>query len=319
MYITYGHRVTSNDDPFMVLADEVGGALALAGSLGAGLVDFFPILAYLPSWFPGTYFMNHARKWEPKLEEMLENPFQDLMKKLNQGSAKPCIVTSQLESLERNGGNSIISIGDIKGAARQAYFAGAETTSSVLTVFILAVILHPECQVKAQAELDAVVGPERLPEFGDRHSLPYLECLLHETLRQVERFIDRIDGKLNAVRTKAIPHLAVNDDIYRGMFIPKGSLVIGNVRGMSWDEKVYANPFSFEPTRYLPAPLGRGEPHPTAHWGFGRRICPGRHLADSSVWIAMATLLSTLSISKALGEDGKEITPEITFVTSLTR
>jgi hypothetical protein len=48
------------------------------------------------------------------------------------------------------------------------------------------------------------------------------------------------------------------------------------------------------------------------------RICPGRHLADKSVWIVMATLLSTLNISKAKDENGQEITPEIAFEVALT-
>lgn len=43
--------------------------------------------------------------------------------------------------------------------------------------------LHPECQIKAQEEIDAVIGTDRLPDFSDRHSLPYLERILQETLR----------------------------------------------------------------------------------------------------------------------------------------
>lgn len=46
-------------------------------------------------------------------------------------------------------------------------------------------VLYPECQAKAHEELDAVVGSGRLPEFYDRDSLPYLECLLQEVLRYV--------------------------------------------------------------------------------------------------------------------------------------
>jgi hypothetical protein len=47
-------------------------------------------------------------------------------------------------------------------------------------------------------------------------------------------------------------------------------------------------------------------------------MCPGRHLADKSIWIVMATLLSTLNISKAKDENGKEITPEIAFEVTVT-
>lgn len=49
--------------------------------------------------------------------------------------------------------------------------------------FILAMVLYPEVQKRAQTELDHVIGKDRLPDFTDRASLPYLECILSETLR----------------------------------------------------------------------------------------------------------------------------------------
>jgi hypothetical protein len=106
---------------------------------------------------------------------------------------------------------------------------------------------------------------------------------------------------------------------------------------MALDKKTYADPFTFDPTRYLPKPLGREEPYPMGTFGFGRRhvfvsttssathyfdswrVCPGRHLAEDSVWIAATTILSTLSISKAIGDDGKEIEPTVAFELGVTR
>jgi hypothetical protein len=43
--------------------------------------------------------------------------------------------------------------------------------------------LFPDMQKKAQAEIDAVVGPDRLPSFADRGSLPYTEALVKEVHR----------------------------------------------------------------------------------------------------------------------------------------
>jgi cytochrome P450 len=58
----------------------------------------------------------------------------------------------------------------------------------MLSIFILALLLHPECQERAQEEIDTVIGRDRLPGFSDRQSLPYLECLLQETHRCVHLF-----------------------------------------------------------------------------------------------------------------------------------
>ena len=44
-------------------------------------------------------------------------------------------------------------------------------------------VLHPNAQAKAQEELDSVVGNERLPEFDDLPSLPYLQAVFMEVLR----------------------------------------------------------------------------------------------------------------------------------------
>ncbi|KAL0954547.1 hypothetical protein HGRIS_003513 [Hohenbuehelia grisea] len=98
------------------------------------------------------------------------------------------------------------------------------------------------------------------------------------------------------------------------MRIPKGTMVIANLRGMSLDESVYADPTKFHPARFLRKPEGSGEPFFSSAFGFGRRVCPGRHLATSGLWIVVATILATSTISKAVDEDGKDIdaVPEFT-------
>jgi len=44
-------------------------------------------------------------------------------------------------------------------------------------------VLHPEVQAKAQADIDRVIGKDRLPDFDDRPALPYVDAILRETLR----------------------------------------------------------------------------------------------------------------------------------------
>ena len=56
-------------------------------------------------------------------------------------------------------------------------------TITLVSHFILAVIQHPEVLIKAQKEIDSVVGNGRLPSFNDRESLPYIESLMSECLR----------------------------------------------------------------------------------------------------------------------------------------
>lgn len=79
----------------------------------------------------------------------------------------------------------------------------------------MAMVLYPSVQKKAQAELDAVVGPHRLPDFADEKYLPYIVAVTKELLRW------------KMVTPLAVPHLTTEDDEYRGYFIPKGSVVLG--------------------------------------------------------------------------------------------
>lgn len=58
----------------------------------------------------------------------------------------------------------------------------SQTFSAVLTV-ILALALYPEKQVRAHAEIDAIVGAGRLPTLDDKGSLPYVDALIKESIR----------------------------------------------------------------------------------------------------------------------------------------
>jgi cytochrome P450 len=78
---------------------------------------------------------------------------------------------------------------------------------------------------------------------------------------------------------------------------------------MLHDPRIYKNPNVFDPTRFLGS---NPEQDPGACvWGFGRRICAGRLFAEASFFLACATALATLKISKALDTEGKPVEPKI--------
>ena len=105
--------------------------------------------------------------------------------------------------------------------------------------FFLAMVLNPNAMKKAQEELDRVVGKGRLPDFSDRERLPYIDVLVKEVLRW------------NTPTTIAVPNRAIQDDVYRGYFIPAGATVIQNVWAICRDPKIYPDPETFNPDRFL--------------------------------------------------------------------
>ena len=66
-------------------------------------------------------------------------------------------------------------------------------TVSAFYSFFLAMALHPEVLAKAQEEVTRVVGDARLPDFDDRASLPYIDCLQRELFRYVALTICTLD------------------------------------------------------------------------------------------------------------------------------
>lgn len=132
-----------------------------------------------------------------------------------------------------------------------------------MTLFVLYLMQNPDVQRKAQEEIDRVVGRDRLPTWEDTRKLSYVRLVLQETYR------------MNPLSPLGIPHASIKDDIYDGMFIPKGTIVYQNVWAMTHDPAVYAEPFRFRPERYLPREEGgNGEPFPVGNFGFGRRYVP---------------------------------------------
>ncbi|KZV74588.1 cytochrome P450 [Peniophora sp. CONT] len=172
----------------------------------------------------------------------------------------------------------------------------------MLQWWTLAMVAFPDVQKHAQAELDAVVGRGRLPSFADRAHLPYTVALLREVLRW------RTGLPLG------VPHMSEADDFYEGMFIPKGSIILGNIMLCNGDVEVYgADAHIFKPERHLDE-LGQLAPalpstkdHGHVSFGFGRRVCVGQHVAADALFIAIATLLWAYTFEKERGVEGREM------------
>ncbi|KAK0223440.1 cytochrome P450 [Armillaria fumosa] len=302
MKTVYGYDVDVNGDKFVELADRAMDTIRIVGNLGTFLVDYIPSLKYLPRWLPGTNFLSLANDWRNFVNDMIDKPFEYASDSLANGSPSSSFVSQNLTKLKNIGmQDNATQLEIIRNTAGVAFAGGADTTVSVVSSVILAFLLYPEVQAKAQAELDAVVGPTRLPNFDDRPQLPYIDAILLESLRW------------NPVVPMGVAHRSVKADVYRGYYIPAGATIVPNAWAILHDEKDYPNPLVFDPDRFMPEDGKEVQPNPIAAFGFGRRICPGRYIAINTAWIAIASMASTLSFSKAVDSEGCVVEPSDTF------
>ena len=184
--------------------------------------------------------------------------------------------------------------------------AGSETTGTTLMWWTLAMVAFPQVQRRAQAELDAVVGRTRLPTFADAPRLPYVCAVVKEVLRW------RPPAPLGA------PHKTTEDDWYEGMFIPKGATCVANIWQCNHDRAIFGDDADeFRPERHLDdkgeLESGPIETNQEGHstFGFGRRICVGKHLANDSIFIHTARILWAANLECVKDENGRDVLPDI--------
>ncbi|KAJ8088566.1 hypothetical protein PM082_022639 [Marasmius tenuissimus] len=297
--LTYGYTLRTTNDPYVALATKALEAITQAVNHGAFAVDYLPILKHVPAWFPGADFKRKAKAWAPSAREVKERPWEWMKQGIADGTIAPSFASQNLEKFSEDPQMEDV----IKSCAAIAYIAGSDTTVAMMHTFVLAMVLHPDIQGRAQDELNEVVGSFRLPDFDDRVKLPFIEALLAETLRW------------RPAVPLAIPHRSLEDDVYDGYLIPAGATIVPNTGAILHDPDVYGPDVEeFRPDRFIKKPGEELPPHPSEFaFGYGRRACPGKYLADNSLWIAMVYLLATFDMKKALDSDGNEVDPEVDY------
>ncbi|KAG5645608.1 hypothetical protein DXG03_005746 [Asterophora parasitica] len=183
-YLLYGHEVESIEDPLVDLTFET--IYLFSGSVfpGTNIINVFPapafLVRHLPKWTPVLKDVHDlCEKNKILLGRMQGIPFDSVKRHMAQDTAVQSWVS---ELLEQNAakGEEVVPEAVIK-ALGASTFAG-EMLAYMMT-FVLAMVNFPEAQKRAQAEIDEVIGNERLPNFEDRACLPYVEALFRELFR----------------------------------------------------------------------------------------------------------------------------------------
>ncbi|KAJ3559932.1 hypothetical protein NM688_g43 [Phlebia brevispora] len=282
--VLYGYRAQSANDPLLHAAEEMMKVTSTA-MLPNWLIDFLPFYRRLKSNLQSV--ISRLRI------QALTCGDKDT------GEKRDCFCGTLLLSNEDEPIVSPELENRVKWMAMSLYGAGMDSSVVTLTQFIMLMILHPDIQRQAQEEIDKFVGPHRVPDFGDRDNLPFVDCILKETLRW-------------GVPIPITPsHRLIQKDSYENFEFPEGSLFTANIWSMLHDERVYTEPLEFRPERFL------NEKHQAEQQGLPPfdpyTRCPGIHFADQSIWLAMARMLACFNIQPFVNHDGEVVLPEMIF------
>ncbi|KAL0565565.1 hypothetical protein V5O48_016455, partial [Marasmius crinis-equi] len=303
--VAYGYTVTETDDRFVQLVEEQFELVEKKFSLPY-MVEFFPILRYLPSWLPFLGFRK-AEKIANETGKIDHIPYEWAKQQFESGN---CLDSFFTRFYQKEDGSALSKDEEriLMRVCGAIYKGGADTTVGVLTSFVYLMETHPEVQKRVQAEIDAATGGERLPLPDDEGKMPYLAAVIKETIRW------------SPVAPMGIPHSVKQDDIYDGYLIPKGSQVIANI----W----YATLWIIVPHRVRSNECPAGQSHTTqmsipiqmpltlsdileiTHNKIRLISCLDLVVAHAQ---NTSNILAVFNIEKKLNAQGKPIEPQVEF------
>ncbi|GFZ10189.1 cytochrome P450, family 81, subfamily D, polypeptide 5 [Actinidia rufa] len=164
----------------------------------------------------------------------------------------------------------------IKGNILNMLSAGTDTSSVTIEWAMSLLLNHPEILRRARAELDEIIGEDRLVDEPDLINLPYLQNIINETLR------------LFPAAPLLLPHESSGDCTIGGFDVPRGTMLLANAWAIHRDPKWWDDPTSFKPERHESK---EGDPYKFIPFGIGRRSCPGAGLANRVMGLALAGLI----------------------------
>ncbi|KAG2066656.1 cytochrome P450 [Suillus decipiens] len=267
--VTYGDSVpTSATDPQVIEMRQLRKLIDRALRPDAFyFVDWIPWLKYIP-WYGRELKRGFERSKRLNIGQM--NRVKEKMQ--SDMDIGPSFTKYMLENGDYHG----LTEDETAFLGGALFRAGSNTTASVICTVLMAAACFPDEQAKVQAELDAAIGWHQVPTFADQQSLTRLHAFISEAVRW------------RPVAPNGFPHRTTKDENH---CIPAGTTVFGNHWAICRDPEVYPEPEAFKPQRWINDQGVLRDDLTNFLYGFGRRVCPGQHVANRTVFISAVLIL----------------------------
>lgn len=156
--------------------------------------------------------------------------------------------------------------------------AGTETSAVTMEWAMSLLLNNPDKLKKAQIEIDNQVGFDRFVNEFDLSKLPYLHCIINETLR------------LYPAGPLLVPHESSQECTVGGFRIPRGTMLLLNMWAIQNDPNIWEDPKEFKPERFEGVE-GARDGFKFMPFGVGRRGCPGEGLAMQMIGLTLGSII----------------------------
>ncbi|XP_031490510.1 flavonoid 3'-monooxygenase-like [Nymphaea colorata] len=283
--------------------------MQLSGVFNIG--DFVPSLEWMDLMGVAKKMKVHHRRHDGFMQRIMDEHECSSSVGL-QGDFLSVLLRLKDDPVGLDGLNGKLTDIDIKALLTDMFTAGTDTSTSTVEWAIAELIQHPHIQKKVQAELDSIVGRDRLVKESDISNLTYLQATVKETFR------------LHPSTPLSLPRIASESCQVAGYHIPKGAHLLVNVWAISRDPSIWTDPLKFQPERFLPGSKYehidvRGNDFEVIPFGAGRRICPGMSMGIRMVQLMTATLVHGFRWELPAGQPSETLNMDEAYGITLQR
>ncbi|XP_013420531.1 cytochrome P450 2U1 isoform X4 [Lingula anatina] len=281
--ILFSRRYDYDDQGFLDILQTIGKWMENTAKL-QGDLNFFPLMGCLPWVLKRKKYTRHLNK---KLHDFFRSHVEEHRATLVPGVTRDFVDTVLHEIGSDKMSSTLGYYSDDKFMYQlHSFFPDAvDTAPESMRWLMLYTVYYPETQKKVQAEIDDVIGHNRLPCLADRDAMPYTQATIMETLR--------FSGVVPINPT----HCCLEDTEVLGFTIPKNVDVIANLWAVHHDPEAWGDPEVFRPERFQDK-----EGHLISHEAYmpfsvGRRSCLGEQLAKKEFFLVYTSLLQRFTFS----------------------
>ncbi|XP_070609880.1 cytochrome P450 2J5-like [Erythrolamprus reginae] len=287
---TFGHRFSTEDKKFVELMEAVALVLSFGSSISYFFYEAFP---YIMKYLPGPH--QTVLTLLEKIVSFAKEEIKRHKENQNQHEPEDFIDFYLLEMEKRkNDPNATYDEDNLTQSIVDFFIAGTETTSSSLNWTLLFLANHLDIQDKVYKEMEEVFSPSQSICYEDRKKLPYTNAVIHEIMR----------NKYSVLF--GLPRQSVQDIYLNGFLIPKGAIILPDLRSVLFDPEQWDTPEEFNPNHFLDKEGNFVKNDAFLPFGAGARVCLGELLANMEIFHIFTQLLRAFRLEPPEGVELSE-------------